>query len=61
MQRNVLSRRAKGVDVPQRWIPLSLEMRARFLSFHAGDFMHALHCTKFQAKRLSLSAKNKIT
>lgn len=49
MQRNVLSRRAKGVDVPQRWIPLLLEMRARFLSFHAGDFMHALHFAKFGA------------
>lgn len=37
------------------WIPLLLEMRARFLSFHAGDFMHALHCAKFIDKKESWS------
>lgn len=37
------------------WIPLLLEMRARFLSFHAGDFMHALHCTKLVTTKVSRS------
>lgn len=40
------------------WIPLLLEMRARFLSFHAGDFMHALHCAKLVITKVSWSQHN---